>query len=306
MKRRNKCAVAAMLMVSLLALTACQSAPKENPALTVTSNADSDQATSQKEESSASSEVVQKDQFPAGTTEGTELGYQLELPEEGEEIAVMTTSMGTISIRLFPEAAPKTVYNFKKLAQQGYYDGLTFHRVIEDFMIQGGDPKGDGTGGESVWGESFEDEFNTNLVNLRGSLAMANSGSNTNGSQFFINQAGPVESSFWDSMKTNYDQLKEMSDEEKQSVQMYYGYTFLNTDMISDTYKKLYEEQGGNPSLDGAYNAFNPQRGHTVFGQVFEGMDIVDKIAAVDTDDNDKPKEDVTIEKLEIVQYKKS
>ena len=306
MKRRNKCAVAAMLMVSLLALTACQSASKENPALTVTSNADSDQATSQKEESSASSEVVQKDQLPAGTTEGTELGYQLELPEEGEEIAVMTTSMGKISIRLFPEAAPKTVYNFKKLAQQGYYDGLTFHRVIEDFMIQGGDPKGDGTGGESVWGESFEDEFNTNLVNLRGSLAMANSGSNTNGSQFFINQAGPVESSFWDSMKTNYDQLKEMSDEEKQSVQMYYGYTFLNTDMISDTYKKLYEEQGGNPSLDGAYNAFNPQRGHTVFGQVFEGMDIVDKIAAVDTDDNDKPKEDVTIEKLEIVQYKKS
>ena len=306
MKRRNKCAVAAMLMVSLLALTACQSAPKDNPALTVTSNADSDQATSQKEESSASSEVVQKDQLPAGTTEGTELGYQLELPEEGEEIAVMTTSMGKISIRLFPEAAPKTVYNFKKLAQQGYYDGLTFHRVIEDFMIQGGDPKGDGTGGESVWGESFEDEFNTNLVNLRGSLAMANSGSNTNGSQFFINQAGPVESSFWDSMKTNYDQLKEMSDEEKQSVQMYYGYTFLNTDMISDTYKKLYEEQGGNPSLDGAYNAFNPQRGHTVFGQVFEGMDIVDKIAAVDTDDNDKPKEDVTIEKLEIVQYKKS
>lgn len=310
MKRRNKCALAAMLMVSLLALTACQSAPKENPAVTVTFSADSDQATSQKEESSASSAVVQKDQFPAGTTEGTELGYQLELPEEGEEIAVMTTSMGTISIRLFPEAAPKTVYNFKKLALQGYYDGLTFHRVIEDFMIQGGDPKGDGTGGESVWGESFEDEFNTNLVNLRGSLAMANSGSNTNGSQFFINQAGPVQSELWQSMAANYGQIKEqlksMSKEDQQAFQLYYGYTFLNTDMLTDTYKKLYEENGGNPMLDGAYNAFDPQRGHAVFGQVFEGMDIVDKIAAVDTDDNDKPKEDVTIEKLEIVRYKKS
>lgn len=116
---------------------------------------------------------------------------QLEMPEEGEEIAVLETSMGTIRIRLFPEEAPKTVQNFKDLIQKGYYNGLTFHRVIEDFMIQGGDPNGDGTGGKSASGEDFEDEFSKNLVNIRGSLAMANKGPNTNGSQFFINQAGP-------------------------------------------------------------------------------------------------------------------
>ena len=77
---------------------------------------------------------------------------QLEMPEEGEEIAVLETSMGTIRIRLFPEEAPKTVQNFKDLIQKGYYNGLTFHRVIEDFMIQGGDPNGDGTGGKSASG----------------------------------------------------------------------------------------------------------------------------------------------------------
>ncbi len=316
--RASKKMLAAVLAVLMLgAFAGCQSSSGsgENPAVnTLTTTADEDKGTaadeSAGEETSQASdegktEIVSKDKFPAGTDEGTELGYQLEEPEEGEEIAVMTTNMGEIRIRLFPEAAPKTVYNFKKLAEEGYYDGLTFHRVIEGFMIQGGDPNGDGTGGESIWGESFEDEFSKNLVNLRGSLAMANSGSNTNGSQFFINQAETVDSSLWDSMVTNYEQLKGMSDEDKQSVQSYYGYTFLNTDLITDAYMKLYEENGGNPTLDGAYNAFNPQRGHAVFGQVFEGMDVVDAIAAVDTDDSDKPTEDVIIEKVEIVPYSK-
>ena len=96
--------------------------------------------------------------------------------------AVMTTSEGTIEIELFDDDAPTTVSNFTKLAGEGYYDGLTFHRVIPDFMIQGGCPRGDGTGGP---GYSFEDEFNDHPV-ARGYLAMANSGPNTNGSQFFI------------------------------------------------------------------------------------------------------------------------
>lgn len=286
---------AAMALAAACLLTAfsgCDSQPKENPAI--------------KTLESSTEEVVEMNQFPKGTDEGTEIGYQLELPEEGEEIAVMTTSMGEIRIRLFPEAAPKTVYNFKKLAQQGYYDGLTFHRVIENFMIQGGDPEGNSTGGKSIWGEDFEDEFSKNLLNLRGSLAMANSGSNTNGSQFFINQAGPVDSSNWDALKQNYTMLKGLSDEEKQMASYYQYNQFMNTDLLTDEYKKIYEEKGGNPNLDGAYNAFDPQRGHTVFGQVFEGMDVVDKIAAVKTDSsNNKPKEDVIIEKVEIVQYKK-
>ena len=101
----------------------------------------------------------------------------------------MTTSEGTIELDLFDDDAPKTVENFTKLAGEGYYDGLIFHRVIPDFMIQGGCPRGDGTGGP---GYSFEDEFNDHPV-ARGYLAMANSGPNTNGSQFFIDKISTVE-----------------------------------------------------------------------------------------------------------------
>ena len=115
------------------------------------------------------------------------VGYQLDLPAEGEEIAVIDTNMGVMKMRLFPNAAPKTVENFTTLAKQGYYNGQIFHRVINNFMIQGGDPTGTGTGGENIWGtEGFEDEFNANLLNIRGSVAMANRGKNTNGSQFLL------------------------------------------------------------------------------------------------------------------------
>jgi cyclophilin family peptidyl-prolyl cis-trans isomerase len=96
--------------------------------------------------------------------------------------AVLQTSKGAIELELFPEDAPKTVENFTKLAREGFYDGLIFHRVIPDFMIQGGCPRGDGTGGP---GYEFEDEFNQHRV-VRGALAMANAGPDTNGSQFFI------------------------------------------------------------------------------------------------------------------------
>jgi cyclophilin family peptidyl-prolyl cis-trans isomerase len=96
--------------------------------------------------------------------------------------ATMQTNQGTIEIELFDDDAPKTVENFRKLASDGFYDGVIFHRVIPDFMIQGGDPTGTGTGGP---GYQFEDEFNDHKVE-RGALAMANAGPNTNGSQFFI------------------------------------------------------------------------------------------------------------------------
>jgi cyclophilin family peptidyl-prolyl cis-trans isomerase len=96
--------------------------------------------------------------------------------------ATMHTNHGAIELELFDEDAPKTVENFRKLAADGFYDGVIFHRVIKDFMIQGGDPTGTGTGGP---GYTFEDEFNDNKVE-RGALAMANAGPNTNGSQFFI------------------------------------------------------------------------------------------------------------------------
>ena len=107
-----------------------------------------------------------------------------------EPIVVLETNQGTIEIELMPAVAPKACENFTKLAEKGYYNGLIFHRVIKEFMIQGGDPTGTGTGGESIWGKPFEDEVNVDVkFNKPGILAMANSGRNTNGSQFVITTA---------------------------------------------------------------------------------------------------------------------
>ncbi|EAF1624870.1 peptidylprolyl isomerase [Listeria monocytogenes] len=177
--------------------------------------------------------------------------------------AEMITNRGTIRIKLFPEIAPKTVENFVTHSKNGYYDGLIFHRVIHEFMIQGGDPDGRGTGGESIWGESFEDEFSTEAFNLRGALSMANAGPNTNGSQFFIVQKPDMPA----------DMLGQMEQA---------GFPVE----IIEAYK-----QGGTPWLDGR---------HTVFGHVIEGMDVVDEIANLPTGMQDKPVNDVVIEKINI------
>ena len=256
-------------------------------------------------------------------------GFQLDGPQDGDTVAIMHTNMGDISIRLFPEAAPKTVNNFITHAKNGYYDGLIFHRVIKDFMIQGGDPKGDGTGGESIYeGGKFEDEFNKKLMNLRGSLAMANSGVNTNGSQFFINQVGPsgktasqlkqeiVESN--NKVKGQY--TREYYEQAKAYYNTYYGAGYFDSmyptyedfyygslvpasDLIPDEVYELYAKHGGNIHLDGAWRYTG---GHTVFGQVYEGMDVVDAIAAVETGTNDKPKASVIIESIEVIENYKS
>ena len=191
---------------------------------------------------------------------------QTDKPQAGETIAVMHTNMGDISIRLFAEKVPKTVENFVTHAKNGYYDGLICHRVIKDFMIQGGDPTGTGCGGESIWGPKFQDEFDVDLHNLRGALSMANAGPNTNGSQFFIVQADEVPSNLIGQMRQLGDSFPE------------------NT-------VKAYEKLGGTPWLD-----FK----HSVFGQVFDGMDVVDKIAGVKTAYGDRPVEDVVINSIDI------
>jgi peptidyl-prolyl cis-trans isomerase B (cyclophilin B) len=147
--------------------------------------------------------------------------------------ATMQTTEGPIVFELFDEDAPKTVENFRKLASDGFYDGLTFHRVIKDFMIQGGCPLGTGTGGP---GYTFEDEFNEHKI-VRGALAMANAGPNTNGSQFFIVTTAAA------------------------------------------------------PWLDGK---------HTVFGQVTDGIDVVDKLENVETDAGDRPNEPIGISSIEL------
>ncbi len=187
-------------------------------------------------------------------------------PEKGDILATIKTTMGDIKVILFPDAAPKAVENFTTHAKNGYYNGIIFHRVIPDFMIQGGDPLGRGTGGESIWGRSFEDEFSPEYHNLRGALSMANAGPNTNGSQFFIVQADSVDGRFIPQM----ERLPEM----------------FTPDSVED-----YKEVGGTPWLD-----FR----HTVFGQTVEGMDVVDAIAAVERDSSDKPLEDVSIVSIDI------
>ncbi len=184
---------------------------------------------------------------------------------ENEALVVMHTNKGDIKIKLFKEETPKTVENFITHAENGYYDGVIFHRVIEDFMIQGGDPDGTGMGGESIYGGSFEDEFTMNLFNLRGALSMANAGPNTNGSQFFIVQASKSQGS---------------------AAQLTEG-------GWPEEIAKAYEEMGGTPHLD--------QR-HTVFGHVVEGMDVVDDIAAVQKGPGDRPVYDVVIESIDVIQ----
>ncbi len=197
------------------------------------------------------------------------MSLQTTLPVKDDIVAVMHTNMGDIKIKLFPSLAPKTVENFVTHSKEGYYNGLIFHRVINDFMIQGGDPTGTGMGGESIWGESFEDEFAPELHNIRGALCMANAGPNTNGSQFFIVQATSCPEQMLEQMK---------------QIGVQGGFT---DEVIAD-----YETLGGTPWLD--YR-------HSVFGFVYEGMDVVDDIAKVKVGANDKPMYDVTIDSIEIV-----
>lgn len=247
------------------------------------------------------------------------VGYQLEMPKEGDTIAIIHTTMGDITWRFFPENAPKAVENFTTLAKEGKYDNTIFHRVIDDFMIQGGDYENhDGTGGTSAFGSAFEDEFVDTLYNIRGSVAMANSGVNTNGSQFFINQAGA--DSFSRDNISDYETAYAMYQSYYDQYVTAYGTQFTTMyptvddfitanggisplkHLISEDVFKLYEENGGNIHLDGALRSTG---GHTVFAQVIDGMDVVDAIAAVEVNaDDNKPLEDVKITSVEITTYK--
>ena len=241
-----------------------------------------------------------------------DFGFQLEKPKKGDTIAVLKTSKGDITIRFFEKYAPNTVNNFIELAKAGKYDGVLFHRVMADFMIQTGDfENGDGTGGSSIYGGAFEDEFCDKLLNIRGSVAMANSGKDTNGSQFFINQSDAKHYKTNGTYKTyenNWEQLTEKMADYKDDAQTVgqlasYGTSCLDTDAVPAAMKKLYEKNGGNIWLDGAYNPSDA--GHTVFAQVIDGMDVVDAIANANVDSNSKPLTDITIDKIEITEYKK-
>ncbi len=221
---------------------------------------------------------------------------QLEKPKKGDVVAVIETSEGTIKVKLLPEVAPKAVKNFVEHSLDGYYDGLTFHRVIDGFVAQGGDPTGTGRGGESVWGKSFVNEVNPSARHFSGALAMANSGGTaTNGSQFY----------FVDNVKLSKDMIEEINYiEENQDMilehmhppiigeeNVYHEGDVLLKDMYPSEVMNNYKTLGGTPNLD---------FGYTVFGQTYEGLDVIDKITQVSVDLYDKPMQPVVIEKVTI------
>ena len=246
------------------------------------------------------------------TTYSTEPIVLKQFEEPTGPIVTMKTSMGDVEIMLFPEEAPKAVENFLTHAKNGYYEGVSFHRIIENFMIQGGDPQGTGSGGESIWGAPFEDEFSDNLYNFNGALSMANAGPGTNGSQFFILHATtPADASYLTDtmyqtmlMNSAIDRIDAKSaelDQEQLEAYVVAEQTKLDQQIKAGTpedYKATiqpvvdkYSEIGGSPHLDNM---------HTVFGQVINGLDIINAIATVETGSGDKPVEPVTILSIEV------
>ncbi|MCL2857780.1 MAG: peptidylprolyl isomerase [Oscillospiraceae bacterium] len=212
--------------------------------------------------------VPEEPEVPVTPREPIEL-IQNQPIEPGDHIAVMETTMGTIRIRLFPQYTPIAVENFMGLIEEGFYDGRNFHRVISNFMIQGGAYEPTGMGGMTIFRDEegnhqqFDNEVVDELWHFRGALSMANAGPNTNSSQFFIVQ--------------NSDPL----DEGTADALRQHGFP---EEVIAH-----YAEVGGTPHLDGLNGV------HTVFGHVIEGMDVVDAIAGVATDQMDRPFEDVLI-----------
>ncbi|WP_317854332.1 peptidylprolyl isomerase [Chakrabartyella piscis] len=226
---------------------------------------------------------------------------QVGLPEVGEEVVLIETNMGDIWLQLYPEEAPLAVENFKALIASGYYDGIIFHRVMDNFMIQGGDPTGTGMGGESAYGEKFPDEISPNLHFYRGALAMANSGANTNGSQFFICQ-NPVAS------EQIIGILEELlaAQGDAEVLQTADGALYTVEDIYTQEVLDYYQEVGGTIELEFIMGLlYQTNAAYTIFGQVFEGMDVVDAIAKVEVggDQGTTPVEDVIMESVTLVEY---
>jgi len=222
---------------------------------------------------------------------------QLSPLSPGALLVTMHTSMGDIVLRFFPTEAPMAVENFLTHAWNGYYDGLTFHRIIEDFMIQGGCPLGTGTGGESIWGTQFGQELSPELRHFRGALAMAQSSMpNSIGSQFYIVQNHSLNprsrSEFMDFLDMQ-NELAGVYDD---------GSEITISDVFPTAALRYFLENGGTPHLDWHFSD-NP---HTVFGHVVSGMDVVDAIANVPVTDSNAPVTPVTIDSFTFHLYQGS
>ena len=272
----------ALALVLVFALSGCSSSDEKETT--------SSTGTNQQEETTETNEEEDKmyEELKKKLLGGGENFPQLQEPEKGEELVVFHTTMGDIKIMLCPEEAPKACENFLTHCKEGYYDGIIFHRVIDDFMIQGGDPKGNGTGGESIWGGKFDDELSPDMYHFRGAIAMANSGPNTNGSQFYIVQKPAIADGYFEYTDAVIKQYG--SDNLLYNSQTGGMFRFNYSEKAKETYAEL----GGTVELD---------YGYTVFGMVLEGMDVVDAIAKVEKNASDRPLTDVVIEKVEIITY---
>ena len=253
MKKRLLAIMLGLMMA--FALAACGSSDSE----------ESEQTEEVSEDSQAedeSTEMTIKEEYEkVEISEASEVDQMAE-PQEGETIAIMEVEgYGNLCFKFFNSEAPLAVENFLTLAANGYYDGVTFHRVIDNFMIQGGDPTATGAGGESIWGQEFKNEYSDILLPLRGALCMANAGTDTNGSQFFVVQNKVASSDTYGD--------KQYSEEKVAMFDEYGGYPYLADD-------------------------------YTIFGQLYDGYDVLDKIAETETDSNDKPVEDVVISKITV------
>ena len=206
--------------------------------------------------------------------------------KEGDKIAVITVKdFGTIKVRLFTAEAPAAAQNFIDLANKGYYDGLIFHRVIEGFVDQGGDPEGTGRGGEAANGGKFDGGITPNAYHFSGAIAYANAGTAAeNGSQFYL---------------VNTDAAS-VTEDLMPMIEKYFYQAFGIKYSFPDDVKKLYIEYGGTPSLD----VPQAQGGYTIFGQTIEGLDVVQAIGKVETDEQSgRPVNDVVIESIKIEDY---
>ncbi len=213
---------------------------------------------------------------------------QTEPIKQGDDIAILTTNKGVIKIRFFGEYAPKAVENFLTHSKNGYYKDVIFHRVIDGFVMQGGDPTGTGRGGKSIWGTQFDNEVDPCVRHIRGAVAMANAGPDTNGSQFYIVQAKQIDGRTADRLKGYLNTQDEPYGKSKD------GTPLSVKDVFPPALINQYLTEGGLPSLDFSY---------TVFGQVYEGLDVVDAITKSETNRNDKPLVDVVIENVEVGTY---
>lgn len=235
--------------------------------LTACGNGDGQKETATKEttaEEKTTDEATTEAEYKKVNIKAASKVDQMSKPEKGETIAIVKVKdYGEMKFKFFQQDSPLAVENFVTLAFNDYYDGIIFHRVINDFMIQGGDPTGTGAGGQSMWGKEFANETSDTLLPLRGALCMANAGRDTNGSQFFIVQNKEV------------------------TTDTYGGKT------ATEKQKKMFEQYGGYPYLMDDY---------TVFGQLYDGFDVLDAIAETKTDSNDAPLEDVVIENITITE----